>query len=344
MDYNLEEELVSKAFYKLKALFFPFEDNNYCPKFLQSKFSFYFIICLLILKIAVVGVSFNFPKNIFFADVTKNALVEYINQGRKQAGVGVLTENVKLDQAAFLKAQDMMAKGYFYHVSPDGVTPWYWFGVSGYDYKYAGENLAIGFFESDEVYNAWLNSQSHKDNILNPNYKEVGTAVLKGNFNGSNTTVVVQLFGSPAVTPTTANTTVKNTPVVTNTETPVQPAETAEIINDTEPENNSTTASKVLSETSERLIFKGIKEEGENNFYLRILNYIFYSSDEIIQTIVYALLILTGISMFLMAFSEMNKQSSGLVFKSMLFMVLLSAAAVINRETITGIIPHRIII
>jgi len=197
MDYSLKEDTVEYVFDKIKHLILPSESNNYKSKFLQSDILLYCVVLLLFLKITAVLVSINIPQNVFFADITKSTLENFVNQTRQSIGLQPLTESQKLDQAAQLKADNMQQDQYFDHVSPTGITPWAWFVKAGYVYKYAGENLAIGFYDSQEVYDAWLNSPSHKANITNPNYTEVGTAVLKG-FGPNNAIVVVQEFASPA--------------------------------------------------------------------------------------------------------------------------------------------------
>ena len=91
----------------------------------------------------------------------------------------------------------MLAKNYWAHFAPDGKTPWDFILNSGYQYEYAGENLAKNFLFSDGVVSAWMNSQTHRDNILKSNYTEVGYAIVNGTLNGEQTTLVVQLFGKP---------------------------------------------------------------------------------------------------------------------------------------------------
>jgi len=117
-----------------------------------------------------------------------------------------------LDAAAKQKAEDMFQNNYFSHFSPTGVSPWYWINKSGYNYHYAGENLAMNFIDSEEVVRAWLNSPGHRENLLNKNYQDIGIAVLPADFSkqGINQPIVVQLFGSPQtekVKPTTETTT-----------------------------------------------------------------------------------------------------------------------------------------
>ncbi len=191
--------MAKEIFCKLKIIFLPCRDNKYKPRFLDSKFLFYYALFLLFLKLIVLPFLFYFPKTAFFADVTKTNLIEYTNSTRAHFGLTTLRENPTLNRAAYLKAQDMLSRGYFAHYSPEGVSPWYWLIESGYNYRVAGENLAIGFLESEQVHQAWMNSYSHKENILNPNYREIGIAVVKGNFQGNETTLVVQFLGAPRI-------------------------------------------------------------------------------------------------------------------------------------------------
>jgi hypothetical protein len=157
---------------------------------------------LLLLKLLLLPFLFSFSGTVFFADLTKTSLVDMTNVSREQLGFQPLKENPVLSQAAYLKAKDMIEKDYFAHYSPEGVSPWHWLGEVGYDYRLAGENLAIGFLESEQVHTAWMDSLSHKENILDAGYQEMGIAVLKGDFQGKETTLVVQFFGTPkAVVP-----------------------------------------------------------------------------------------------------------------------------------------------
>jgi hypothetical protein len=94
----------------------------------------------------------------------------------------------------------MIAGNYWAHTSPDGVTPWYWFDYAGYDYLTAGENLAYGFDSSNGVVTGWMNSPSHRDNMLNGKFEQVGFGIANGsNYQGGPNTVVVAMYGDPAV-------------------------------------------------------------------------------------------------------------------------------------------------
>lgn len=181
---------------KIKNLFFPTLENNYFPHFLRPRFLSYYFLVLLFLKISLLPILFFATKSPFFAEISKYFLLELVNEERKKIGLSLLTSNSSLEKSAYLKAKDILEKNYFSHYSPDGHSPWYWFKVAGYDYQNAGENLAIGFLDTKEVHSALMNSPSHRQNILNPRYREIGIAVLRGKFEGNEVYVVVQHFGS----------------------------------------------------------------------------------------------------------------------------------------------------
>lgn len=138
-----------------------------------------------------------------FASVIDSVLVDLTNTDRVAYNLGTLTVNEKLVAAAQAKANDMAAKSYFSHTSPEGLDSWHWFKQSGYDFKSAGENLAVDFSDSADVERAWMNSPTHRDNILNGKYTEVGIATASGMYNGHSTVFVVTMFGTPRVGATT---------------------------------------------------------------------------------------------------------------------------------------------
>lgn len=92
----------------------------------------------------------------------------------------------------------MASKEYFSHNSPEGVTPWHWFKEAGYNFLYAGENLAINFTDSTDVEKAWLESPTHRANIMNVEFREIGMATVKGVYKNYPTIYIVQMFGTPA--------------------------------------------------------------------------------------------------------------------------------------------------
>lgn len=123
-------------------------------------------------------------------------LVELANRERIKERQLPLKINPLLERSARAKALDILARDYFAHNTPDGQTPWVFFDEQGYEYVWAGENLAIDFSSSPALHNAWMASPTHAANILNPHYEEVGIAVMEGTFGNAQTTVVVEHFGA----------------------------------------------------------------------------------------------------------------------------------------------------
>jgi hypothetical protein len=128
--------------------------------------------------------------------ITKEEVIQMVNDSREKEGVKVLAENEKLSQAAAAKAEDMLKENYFAHNSPSGKTPWFWIEQAGYDYHYAGENLAMDFKNADEQHSAWMKSPTHKKNILNKDFQEIGVAVRQGFIEGHLAIITVQEFGT----------------------------------------------------------------------------------------------------------------------------------------------------
>ena len=123
-------------------------------------------------------------------------LVRLINSSRIENNLHELKLNDKLSKAAYLKAEDMFEHNYFEHDSPLGITPWDWFDKVNYIYADAGENLAKTYYTAEQTHHALMSSDSHRENILNENFSEIGIAVVYDTFNDSQTIIVVEMFGS----------------------------------------------------------------------------------------------------------------------------------------------------
>ncbi len=177
--------------------FIPNEENDHKPHFLREKSVMTMTTLILVLFLASMLGSYTVKNNGFLASIQSAFLVDLANEDRLEQGSSTLVINDKLVYAAELKAKDMAGKEYFAHTSPEGVTPWYWFDVAGYNYIYAGENLAVNFNRSEDVQKAWMESPLHRANILNNRYTQIGIATAEGVYKGEKTTFVVQMFGTP---------------------------------------------------------------------------------------------------------------------------------------------------
>ncbi len=153
-------------------------------------------VTLAIFSMSIFGSRFIHTSGLL-ASIQTAFLVELTNQDRQQNNTQALQVNNLLVEAAQKKADDMASKSYFAHTSPEGITPWHWFDSVSYSYAYAGENLAVNFSESLDVHRAWLASPTHKKNIVDSRFTEIGIATSQGVYKGRPATFVVQLFGTP---------------------------------------------------------------------------------------------------------------------------------------------------
>lgn len=127
-------------------------------------------------------------------------LIDLANKERSKAGLNSLKPSSVLEQAANTKAKEMFAEGYFEHISPKGRTPWNFINEAGYDYTYAGENLAMDFDKIEDTHTAWMKSPTHKANIVDSHFTQIGIATVEGRFQGRTTTITVEMFGAPQKT------------------------------------------------------------------------------------------------------------------------------------------------
>lgn len=187
-----------KAFFK--KYFIPHEGNDYRPHFLRTRTAVILLAWIFAAEFFVLLQAFViFPKSRILGIIFPATIADFTNSDRIANGLAPLAVNPILQEAAQEKANDMAQNNYFAHTSPAGLSPWYWFLKAGYNFSSAGENLAVNFFDSKDVMDAWMNSSGHRANILSVNYTEIGVATAEGTYNGDPTVFVVQEFGSPAV-------------------------------------------------------------------------------------------------------------------------------------------------
>ncbi len=182
---------------QLRHLLTPHHTNNHRARALHVD-----ALLLYVLVFAIFNVSFRLIYRIhpdilgYATDIRVEQLLTATNAKRQAAGLSSLQLNSVLSAAAAHKAQYMFQKNFWAHVAPDGKTPWDFIIGEGYHYTIAGENLAKNFSTSTTVVDAWMASQSHRENLLKSGYRDVGFAVVNGILNGEETTLVVQMFGT----------------------------------------------------------------------------------------------------------------------------------------------------
>lgn len=130
--------------------------------------------------------------------LTKAGIVDWTNNFRRENNLPLLKENSFLNRAAEMKLNNMLLEQYFAHVSPSGNGPVFWIDKVGYDYIAFGENLALGDFSGDkDLVSAWMDSPGHRANILSLKFREIGVSVRRSVFEGKETWLAVQEFGTP---------------------------------------------------------------------------------------------------------------------------------------------------
>jgi uncharacterized protein YkwD len=135
----------------------------------------------------------------YASNLSQQALLVDTNEERAASGSNALVLNDRLSQAAQAKATDMVTRDYWSHNTPEGNEPWVFIVNAGYEYRKAGENLAYGFRDSDATIHGWMNSPSHRANLLDTSFSEVGFGYANSNNyqDKGEVTIVVAMYGNP---------------------------------------------------------------------------------------------------------------------------------------------------
>ena len=128
------------------------------------------------INIIYVGQKINVPTN--GTQSVEKQVITLVNQERAKAGLPALKEDWELSRVAKYKSQDMHDKRYFDHNSPTYGSPFDMMKSFGINYRYAGENIAMGQTSAQQVMNAWMNSSGHKANILSRNFTHIGVGYV----------------------------------------------------------------------------------------------------------------------------------------------------------------------
>ena len=177
--------------------FIPHKDTHKKAHLLSWEGLVIYIMIFILLQVGFSIVGYTRPGILgITSSIDQKMLIELTNKEREKLGFTPVTENEALDKAALAKAQNMFSENYWAHFAPSGKTPWDFILGSGYKFTFAGENLAKNFYDSDDVVSAWMASKTHRENLLNAKYQDIGIAVVEGVLNGQKTTLVVQMFGT----------------------------------------------------------------------------------------------------------------------------------------------------
>jgi|GEM_PF-1245585 len=181
----------------IRDWFIPTPSNNFRAHLISNAALLVYLV-LLILANFFWGNLTNLKAQAAFSSTQ---VISLHNQERSKVGLGALTFNSILANSAKAKGEAMLASDCWSHYCPNGKSPWDFFADAGYSYSFAGENLAEGFSDVEALMQAWMNSQTHRENILKADFTEIGVAILNGTYQGSaNNTLVVVHFGKPRST------------------------------------------------------------------------------------------------------------------------------------------------
>ncbi len=176
--------------------FVPHHKNNHRAKLLHNISLFVIILAVACSSSLAIFLHRTHPEVLGISyQISDIELLNLTNFERQQNGLPPLALDRQLSQAAANKGAHMFAHDYWAHFAPDGTSPWQFIKAAGYDYSYAGENLARGFTTSVDAVNAWMKSPTHRANILSPLYKDVGFAIREGRLQGEDTILIVEEFG-----------------------------------------------------------------------------------------------------------------------------------------------------
>lgn len=165
----------------------------------QNKSPFFLVLFVLLFAAVKVGALFLLPRSPAVAsDLTIENILNSVNSERGQRNLATLNTNAMLSSAAQSKSDDMVARHYFAHVDPEGNYIWVKIVGAGYiPYLQLGENLAIEFSDTESLVSAWMNSPTHRANLLNEGFRDQGMGVTFGNSGqGQYHSAIANTFGT----------------------------------------------------------------------------------------------------------------------------------------------------
>jgi uncharacterized protein YkwD len=171
----------SKKFYEAYLPYLPLLVLFFCSMFLLKTYNSSFVLS-------------------YSTEMSVNELLTVTNDYRSRHGSNPLTNHNYLNDAAQAKAIDMANNNYWSHNTPSGEEPWLFITNANYLYLNAGENLAYGFATSRETIAGWINSPTHRENMLDNNYTEVGFGFINSEdyVGNGRQTIVVAMYAKPA--------------------------------------------------------------------------------------------------------------------------------------------------
>ena len=145
------------------------------------------------LEVAYDYLSKDYIPTVNFSTAWSQEVIRLINSERQKNKLPAVVFDAPLTQIAVIKAQDMVNRGYFDHVSPYYGAPWDLATLFDYTYTSFGENIGRNIPTPEAAVKAWMASPSHRENILKANFINSGVGVAK---NSQGKYYWVQMFSS----------------------------------------------------------------------------------------------------------------------------------------------------
>lgn len=151
----------------------------------------------LVVVLFNVAFTTNISAQIESGSISSEAIIQAHNKIRQEYNLEELTPNAFLSISAQEKAKEMLRLNCWDHYCPPNTPPWDFITDANYTYLQAGENLAEGFYDVDDVMTAWMNSPTHKENIIRGVYKDIGVGIVSGDFQGIQDNIIIVVhFGN----------------------------------------------------------------------------------------------------------------------------------------------------
>lgn len=183
----------------LKDLFIPHEGNGFKPQALHPGRLMFHATAALAIKAAMIALVVLMPLEAWLApDIMVEQgkeVVSLTNKIRETKNLPDLIQNQQLTSAAETKVNNMFVEQYFAHVGPKQQSLSDWLKQARYNFTVAGENLAMGYSTPADLVDAWAASPTHYQNMIDPEFKQIGVAMATGKLNNENTILAAQFFG-----------------------------------------------------------------------------------------------------------------------------------------------------
>lgn len=116
------------------------------------------------------------------ADSIIQQVLSIVNRERSRVGLSPLRLQSQLTAAAQIHSNDMARHNFIGHTGSDGSSFVDRIKLQGYNFRrLIGENVAAGQSSPQEVMRDWMNSRGHRENILNPIFRDIGIGYARGN-------------------------------------------------------------------------------------------------------------------------------------------------------------------